>query len=132
LLAKFPEKLLLMVFHLSGVVSILAIQKAGAGWTVDKKIEELPARKSLPRPISCFLVDILTGGELDATAKALSSLLSEKSSDRESKLSYQGGFYRVTVSKTAVRCDMGLSGKNLKTLQLEGILNAGIINTKGN
>ena len=120
-----------MAFHLSGMVSILAIQKGGAGWTVDKKIEELPARKSLPHPISCFFVDILTGGELDATAKALSSLLSEKSNDRESKFSYEGGFYRVTVSKIAVRCDMGLSGKNLKTLQLEGILNAGIINTKG-
>lgn len=131
LLAKSPERLLLLAFHISGLVSVLTIQKSISGWAVDKKVEEIPARKSLPHPISCFLVDILTGGELEATAKALSSLLSEKPGERDSKLSYEGGFYRVTVSNTTVRCDMGLSGKNLKTLQLGGTLNAGIINKDG-
>jgi len=132
LLAKSPETLCLLVLHVSGLTSVLTIHKKGSDWAVDKKIEEIPARKGLPHPIACILVDILSGEELGATANALSSMLSEKTDVKESKLSYEGSFYRITASSTAVRCDMGLSGKNIKTLQLNGILNAGLINSNGN
>ncbi|KIM31698.1 hypothetical protein M408DRAFT_327156 [Serendipita vermifera MAFF 305830] len=124
---KAPERLYLLVHHASGAVSILMIRKEASIWTIDRKVEEIPSRKSLPHPVSCLLVDILTGEELKASAKAFESMFSEKVDDKNAKLSFEGSFYRVTVSDSAVRCDTGLTGKNIKTVEVGGALKAGLI-----
>lgn len=98
---------------------------------VDGKIEEIPLRKSLSQPVSCLLVDILTGEELTASAKAFTSVLSEKVGDKSSTLSFEGSFFRVTVSAIAVRCDTGLIGKHIKTIQIDGTLNTALISING-
>ena len=131
MVAKESEKFYLLVHHISGVVSMLVIRKADSSWIIDGKIEEIPARKSVLHPISCLIVDILTGEEMKATPKALAGLLSQKTDGKGDKLSFEGSLYRVTVSKTTIRCDAGLSGKNIKTIELDGTLKADLIHDNG-
>jgi hypothetical protein len=107
---------------------ILTITRANSGWSVDSETLEIPAKKSLTSPIACFLIDLLTGEDSDASSHAFASLHSERNQpNKPDKLSFLGELYRVTISKDAIRCDVGFTGPLVKMIEFADIFTAGLV-----
>lgn len=99
---------------------------------MDPKTLEIPVKKSLTSPIACFLIDLLTGEDLDASSHAFASLHSERNQpNKPDKSSFVGELYRVTVSKDAIRCDVGFTGPFVKVIEFADIFTAGLVRRNG-
>jgi hypothetical protein len=111
---------------------ILTITKANSGWSVDPETLEIPVKKSLTSPIACFLIDLLSGEDLEASGHAFGSLHSERNQpNKPDKTSFIGELYRITISKEGIRCDVGFTGPLVKMIEFADIFTAGLVRRNG-
>lgn len=131
--AKSPKRLMLLIFHQAGSITILTITRSNPGWLVEPKPLELPAKKNIPHVISCFLVDLLSGSDLDSSAQAFAALHStKKEPEKPDKSSFLGEFYRITVSNEAIRCDVGFTESLVKVIEFKNATKAELVRRNGN
>jgi hypothetical protein len=132
-LGSGKELLRLVAFRRSGAVTIFTLISSTTGWSVEGNPIEIAPANGLAQVHTSFFIDVLSGNDLEASKGKLAEIMAPEQPQEiiSKKLKHDKHFYRVSVSKTAVRCDSCFDGERIKSADVANIRKAALVQHKG-